>query len=447
MDEVTPGSFHGPREISHATLHGCMRQSLCRSGQITIQRTAGRGADQDPAGSGCLSNHGFTALAESQARWNNRWRMTIDGRFSTMSAADVIQWLRTSQQTGVLAVSDANEGEIVVTFRDGRIIYSSNKDQRESFSSYLVYQGLCTPEEIQEAIDEQSVSGTMLASALVKSGSLRETEAIRALTEKTLEDLCDIFLWRDGVFRFEPRRMPPRSSIVIDLDPIRVVSEGVRRVDVWTRITAYIHLRNFFEKTDEPFQEGETWEDERIARRVRDLADGSNNVDDIIDHLPFSRYRIFVSLSELLERKLVRRADVTDAFDRQRRVEQKIREAATAADEERWSEAMEILQGLATAHPGRPEIYRELLRVTEELKKSILQHNFLPSDVPVLTIRTEAIERLKLDPTEAFILTRVDGRNNVRTILSITPVEEFEGLRVFKRLLSAKIIDFPDRTA
>ncbi|HVT04272.1 MAG TPA: DUF4388 domain-containing protein [Thermoanaerobaculia bacterium] len=371
--------------------------------------------------------------------------VTIQGKFSTMSMADLIQWGRTAQRTGLLRVIDEKGKQIEVTFRDGRIIWSSTSELRHSYSSYLLFLGYCTGAEIAEALRASESAGVMLASALVHNRTLTREVAVSTLTEKTVEDLCDVFLWREGSFQFDPVLPNTKDSIVINLDPIRVVSEGVRRADVWSRITAAIHPTSFFEQGEEPFPSEGAWENAKVARHVFDLLDGSSNVHDIVLKLPFSRYQVYRAISEMLQRRVIVPGDVTSTVDRQQRIIRKIDEACRAANEARWTEALEMLQGLASAYPGRQEILHHLLRITDEFRQAIYEHNFILDDVPVVTIGPDAISHVNLDSSDAFVFSRIDGHLTVRRILKISPLTEAEGLRVFKRLLNAKVIDFPNR--
>jgi len=362
-----------------------------------------------------------------------------------MSMADLVQWARTAQRTGVLTLTDEATRQIQVTFVDGRIVSSSTNEQRETYSAYLVYLGLCTDEDITAAMAAQRATGAMLASILVHERKIAFSDAVITLTSKTIEDLCDVFLWREGAFAFDPAAKRPAASIAIDLDPIRIVFEGLRRADVWSRICAVIYPSSFFEPTTEILPEETEWEDVRMARRVYPLLDGNTTVSDIVSQLPFSRYKVYRALSELLEKRVIRPSDVTGALDRERRVARKLAEARQAVADSRWTEALSILSGLATANPGRREILEELLDVTERFRRSVYEHNFTLDDVPVITIGPDATMHMNIEPIEAFIMSRVDGRMTVRDILRISPLSEFEGLRVFKRLQAAKVLDFPSR--
>ncbi len=364
-----------------------------------------------------------------------------------MSIADLIQWGRTAQRTGLLTVSDESGKKIQIVFRDGRIIFSSTNEKRERWQAYLVYHGYCSQADIEAAFKTAEGGGVSLASLLVERGLITQQQAIATLTEKTIEDLCDVFLWKDGAFQFDPGTPNTMPSVVIDLDPINVVWEGILRAEVWTRLTAYIHPSTFFEHNAPDLDGNGWWEDLPMAQHLWRHIDESRNVGELVDRLPFSRYKVYRALSELLSRQMIRQCDVTEVFDRRKRIQRQMAEAQNAMGAGRWTEAMEILKGLATANPDRADILELLRTATKGFETAVLQHNFAKEDVPVVTIGPDALTRLNLNPIEAFVLSRIDGRMTVRDILRISPMSEFDGLRAFKRLLSAKVIDFPIRKA
>lgn len=371
--------------------------------------------------------------------------MSVQGKFSTMSMADVIQWGRTAQRTGLLVARSDTKKEVRVSFRNGQIVFSSTNDPREIYGAFLVHLGLLTESDIDRAMAIQTSTGAMLASILVREKLITESQAISTLTQKMMEDLCDIFLWKDGEFAFQPKPFDSKGFLAIDLDPIRVVAEGVRRVDVWNRINAAVHPQSVFETAGTEIQRHPPLEDEAVARKVLAMVNGAHSVTDLMEFLPFSRYKIYRAIDELLDRKHLMRSELTSVGDREKRLVRKLEEARLSAEGGRWGEAMEILQVLSVANPGRKDLFDELLKVTEGLRRAIYEQNFVLSDVPVVTIGPDALAHLNLDPADGFILSRIDGRISVADILRITPIKELDGLRSFKRLLNSKVIDFPHR--
>lgn len=374
--------------------------------------------------------------------------LSLTGLFSTMSMPDLIQWVRTAQRTGVLTLESTSGARLEIAFRGGRVIFTSTNSRRENYSRYLVFRRYCTQEDIDEALDLQKRSGVMMAAILIRKGRLSEGDAIATLTEKTFEDICSVFLWAEGRFVFDPKRKPPASFLPIDVDPIEVVMEGVRRLDMWARMSASLHPRSTFETNEHPFPEDSgdrEWEDRDLARLIRPMLVGEETIEGLIEQLPFSRFKIYQAVFELLDHRLIRPGDATSAGDREARLRGKVAEAERAAAEGRFTEAMGALQGLVAAHPGREDLVEKLVYVADSFRESVYRENFSRGDVPVVTVGLDALSHLRLEPTDGFILSRIDGRLAVHEILRIVPVREFEALRSFKRLLDSKVIDFPHR--
>jgi hypothetical protein len=65
--------------------------------------------------------------------------------------------------------------------------------------------------------------------------------------------------------------------------------------------------------------------------------------------------------------------------------------------------------------------------------------------VPLVAIGMDALQRLTLTPADGFVVSRIDGRLSVADVLRISSLSELDALRTFKRLLGAKVIDFPFR--
>ncbi len=61
--------------------------------------------------------------------------------------------------------------------------------------------------------------------------------------------------------------------------------------------------------------------------------------------------------------------------------------------------------------------------------------------VPVLTMDMVDLTRQNFDPLEGFVLSRVNGQWDVKSILKLCPMAEEEALLIFARLLERKVID------
>lgn len=369
----------------------------------------------------------------------------LRGTFQIMSIADLIQWTRTAQKSGDLIVRDSEGKQIDVVFLDGRIICSSTNSPRERYGRYLVALGLCRPEDIEWAQEKVEETGVMTGALLVQSGRLPETLAATTLTQKTIEDLCDIFLWQDGYFEFFVSPIQLRQFLPIDLDPIRIVNEGLRRQETWHRLCGPIHSEKVLTTTGKALDPKVDWDDAVIARLVLGAVDGTRAVEDIVESLPFSRYKTTLALHQLYSGGLIIEEDQTEFGQREARIRASLEAAFAARADGRWGHAVQILEGLVEAFPRRSDLADELVQTLDGFRSAIYRHNFELQDMPVLSIGPEAVSRIELDPAAGFLLSRVDGKTTVKDLIRLVPFDETQCIRVIKRLLDARVIDFPNR--
>ena len=66
----------------------------------------------------------------------------------------------------------------------------------------------------------------------------------------------------------------------------------------------------------------------------------------------------------------------------------------------------------------------------------------LPNAVPKLAMSEVGLTQQTLEPQEAFVLSRINGEWDVKSILSICPFKEVDSLRMIKTLLERQIISF-----
>lgn len=374
--------------------------------------------------------------------------MSVSGLFSSMSMADLIQWARTAQRSGVITVRhSAGPEERTIVLEHGRIVASGSNSPREYLGRYLVALGICTPAEVDRAVETQRETGVMIAEVFVMIGRLTEATAVSLLEEKTIDSIADVFLWKDGQFRYEPKSVAMRKKVAISLDPINLVLEGVRRADEWNRLRTILHPLSIYESTGRGLIAEARVEDRAMAERILAAVDGASNVADLVERLPFSQYRIYRALVDLLAHGAIRGGDVTGVVDRRKRFLMRMEEARLSSQAGDHVMALEILEGLLQSNPGEPTVEEDLARVTEAFRRQTYEVVLRPSDVPVVAIGPSALSRLRLTPQDGFVLSRVDGRLSVAEILRISPVREVAGLRILRRLLDAKVIDLPTRSS
>jgi hypothetical protein len=104
--------------------------------------------------------------------------------------------------------------------------------------------------------------------------------------------------------------------------------------------------------------------------------------------------------------------------------------------------AVATIQNVLEKEPNNSEA-RDLLSGAEEaLIGQLYVAPLLPDAVPKLLMSEDGLTQQTLEPQEAFLLSRINGEWDVKSILSITPFKEVDSLRMIKTLLERHIIRF-----
>ena len=366
--------------------------------------------------------------------------MSLAGSLKTMHVVDLLQWCGTNLKTGTLRLT-RGPIEKRLFFKDGQPFSSTSNSPRETLGQFLIRAGKLNEEELFKALIQQDRSQEPLGQILIRQGLLTDEELNELLRLKTGESIYDCFLWPDGDFVFEDDRLPEEISVYIPLDLTAVILEGARRSDEWNRISQVFPSRftTFTVESDDGAELSE--EDQKIL----ELVSQGKNLGEIALELHAVDFYAATRLHELHERGLISVAVAMEEipFEQQMAdLQDKLREGVVCFNAGQHSEALAAFEAALAIDPQNKYARLFVLKIQREMEdaKGV---NEIPLDgVPVLCVSMEELAKLELDPHEGFVLSRVNGEWNVRSILKICPMQEDEVLIIFKRLMDITLIEF-----
>lgn len=365
--------------------------------------------------------------------------MSIAGNLNTMQVAELLQWLSQSTKTGTLVI---NNGEVEkrVYFRGGRIFSSSSTDPKEHLGHFLVSHGLITEEELSKAIEMQEANRMLLGKILVTIGAVTEPDLQRLLRLKAEESIYDIFSWREAEFRFLDSELPTSNLIPIDLDATAILLEGARRADEWKRIRQIIPTADCIpvavaDMTDPGIDPGAM----QILGRVND----ESTVEEICLQTHSSEYRVCKMLFDQVRRgriKMVRPRWTNPAPKQKEPNDVVSAQALLKIGEKHLSRgdfpmALRHLRAARSLEPDNRELIKTIDKAEERIRSAVEQDGVRLDAVPQLNVDLNNITALDISPQEGFILTRITGQYDLKSILKISPMQQLDGLLVFWRLL------------
>ena len=86
------------------------------------------------------------------------------------------------------------------------------------------------------------------------------------------------------------------------------------------------------------------------------------------------------------------------------------------------------------------EAKKGLLAAADARQRARLVRKIDPAKIPVLCVTPTVLATQKFDSHEGFVLSRINGEWDVRSILKLCPLPEEDILLIFARLLDRKVI-------
>jgi hypothetical protein len=371
----------------------------------------------------------------------------IQGNLSTMSVSDLLQFLAVSRKTGMLRFDRA---KIVkqIYLEDGVIVGANSNDPKEYLGQLLIHYAKLDEAQLRAALEVQRQHGGRLGEILVSTGVLPQEEVLQILRIRTLDIIYELFLWEDAHFELYANERPPDFFVRIEVQPTKVIMDGVYRIDEWKRYRTLI-------PSDRAILElGAGWTSSlNVSKEVRQIlffVQKRMSVAEISYNMHASPFHIYGQLYDLVDQGIARVAgEAPEDFQapqvtlaKPETVPNLIAEARSRLSAGDAESAVSTVQKVLDKEPNNSEA-RALMTVAEDtLIKQMYVHPLLPNAVPKLIMSEDGVALQPLAPQEAFVLSRINDEWDVKSILSICPFREVDSLRMIKALMDRGIISF-----
>jgi serine/threonine protein kinase len=368
---------------------------------------------------------------------------SLAGSLDTMHLADLLQWCAIKEKTGTLRV---RHGPIEkrLHFRDGTLFSSTSNSPRETLGQILIRSGHINEEQLFTALVEQERINQPLGWILISKGLLSQSELQRLLQLKCEESIYDCFLWTDGEFVFEDHQVPEIVPASFSLDMSRVIQEGIDRMEKWEHIRERFPSRlTTFKRNQvalEPLDDDELTQEDR---RILDLVEKNKNLAEIALELHAVDFYAAERLLALCERGCITVAKIPKELPYEREVEklrERLAEGLKSFQQGQHAKALDAFEAALKIDPhSKANLFVDKLTSIVEDAEAIKK---IPREgIPVVKIDFEELEKLPITPQEGFVLSRITGDWDIRSILKICPLGELEVLKIVKGLLDRRIIE------
>jgi len=380
-----------------------------------------------------------------------------------MLPGDLLQWLSLGQKTGTLIVSN-KAVEKKIFFKNGRVISSASNDPREYLGQFLMSHGYISEPELMKGMQVQAESGILLGKILVMIDVISEEELQRLMRMKAEEAIYDIFLWRDGEFRFDDDALPQQEMIPLQVDVTGIIMEGTRRVDEWQRIRLLIPNEALVPAVLKAFDEevADQLHFDDAQRTVVAALDGKRNVADIVLESRSSSFLVAETLYRLVREGYIELREPTPekaaamvasskvssakipviAETPEDEVTALLNRAQQALRARDYEKAQRLLKAAENLDPNHPKVRNSIKGAEAAIVSDLRSQGLNDARVPKVAKSFEDIAKMNFTPNEGFMLSRVNGQWDIGSLIKISPIREPDALLIFHRLWKDGIIAF-----
>jgi hypothetical protein len=363
----------------------------------------------------------------------------LTGNLRTMELPEVLQWVAFSQKTGTLYLERRSIQKRIV-FREGLIYTSWSNDPRESLSQFLMRERRLSEEELYDVLLRQEAENRPLGTILVRDGLLSEAELKRILKAKAEETIYDLFLWPDGGFEFKDEPVP-EVGVQVDLRVQELIFEGARRLDEWKRIREVLpspgvafHIMRNAREPDDP-----------VELKALRLAATGKTLAEISIEMRRSEFDTATLMFALHQRGLV---DVDLGREAQplpdpvATVKELLTRAGRSFTDRNYDGAIRAYEEALAIDRLNQHAKKGLVAAFDARNRAQAIRSVPMEAVPVICVALKTLTTERLDPQEGFVLSRLNGELDVRSVLKICPLPEEEVLLILAQLRDKGVIEF-----
>lgn len=373
------------------------------------------------------------------------------GDFATMPLRDLVVYLGNRKATGVLSLQrDVVRKQVILA--DGELCNASSNEPREYLGQFLINLGHITEDQFNRAYQTQKETKIFLGRILVMIGAVNEQTVSTALSMKMRETLLEAYQWTQGTFAFEADKRPDvPEGIDLRIPLSEIAQEGEFRETVWRAIRAVFPkggctLRLDRAKLAEPPKPGS------LDEKLYQLIEAGNSIDEIVLALHATDFFLHQRLYALHRLEAVsvagdgtlelEMADVGAPLSvggSDTSGSELVGHVRAFLDAGNFRDALQVARK-ANELQGSDET-QGLIQEIESRWLPVLRQQFLSRPlVASLKVPAEKLKSMPMTAPERYLLSRVDGKRDLQSIVAVSPLRELEVLAHLERFLQLELI-------
>ena len=365
---------------------------------------------------------------------------SLTGDLQVMALADLLGWLAHRKRSGTLHVT-VRSTRTRLFVSGGLLDATCSNDPRHMLGQFLIRDAAITEQQLFESLLLQERDKRLLGAILTSQRLITEEQLAQALRACAEETVYDVFLWAEGRFEFKDGEAGPSSLLPLRLELTPLIEEGLWRQGEWQR------MRKELPSLEVNFRRlpGGADPADNAEKRLVELAAAGHSLARISLETRRSPFETAAHLLALCEQGLLavdqRVEDDAAATDAVGAIEKSLKAAAERLGEGRFDAAMSAYEYVLGLDSLNQEAKKGILAVADGRRRQRMGRRVPLERIPVVSVGSMALTQQVFDPQEGFLLSRINGEWDVRSILKLCPIPEDQALEIFARLIERRVIE------
>jgi DNA-binding response OmpR family regulator/tetratricopeptide (TPR) repeat protein len=167
-------------------------------------------------------------------------KIGVDGDISETSFPKLLFYLHKYERTGALRV-DREQVSKNIYFQSGFPVLVTSNQSTESLGRFLVQRKLITAAQYNASLEKMLESGKQHGEVLLEMNAITPHDLYRALYDHIAEKVLTVFSWDYGRYRFKAGRFEVNQNFTINIDPIQLIYQGVKRYFPLSRLEGFFN--------------------------------------------------------------------------------------------------------------------------------------------------------------------------------------------------------------
>jgi hypothetical protein len=355
-----------------------------------------------------------------------------------MDLPEVLQWVTIGRKTGSLSFVK-EKSKVHLYLKEGKIISSTSNDPTKQLGQFLLFQGKVTEPQLKRAFEIHLQTRVMLGKILVQESLVSKEDVEKALITKTEEVIYDLFLWEDGYFHFSPAEYNENELILIKVDINALLFEGIRRKDEWVRI------REVFPNNDVVPSLRSNVDLKNLSltplqKKLLYVLTLKKPISEIILELHGSDFLVCFELFQLFEQQVIEIVETQPSAVELSGPAELFNKGLELMQSRQFQEAIVAFQEVLNLDPQNTWASEQIEKAEKSLCQEYYRTTVPPGRIPYYLVLESELTRYNLTHEEGFVVSRINGTWDIKSIVMLSPLRELEILQMLDKLLKMELI-------